>query len=114
MLRSSLVDYSDAYILVKGNISVNKTPEAPAVPNNKNKKVIFKSRASFTDCVSKINNTQVDHAKDIDIVIPIYILTEYSDKHSKTSGSLLQFCKDILTTNNNGNIIEIDGANAAD
>ena len=56
MLRSSLCDYSDAYILVKGNISVNNT----AAANNTNKKVIFKNCAPFTDCISKINNTQVD------------------------------------------------------
>ena len=57
MLRSSLCDYSDAYILVKGNISVNNTAGAGAAANNTNKKVIFKNCAPFTDCISKINNT---------------------------------------------------------
>ena len=57
MLRSSLCDYSDAYILVKGNISVNNTPDDDGDANNINKKVIFKNYAPFTDCVSKINNT---------------------------------------------------------
>ena len=60
MLRSSLCDYSDAYILVKGNISVNNTAADGAAANNTNKKVIFKNCAPFTDCISKINNTQVD------------------------------------------------------
>ena len=57
MLRSSLCDYSDAYILVKGNISVNNTAADGAAANNTNKKVIFKNCAPFTDCISKINNT---------------------------------------------------------
>ena len=65
MLMSSLYDYNDAYILVKGNILVNNTAAAGADANNTNKKVIFKNCAPFTDCISKINNTQVDNAKDI-------------------------------------------------
>ena len=88
MLRSSLCGYSDAYILVKGNISVNNTAGASADANNTNKKVIFKNCAPFTDCISKINNAQVDNAKDIDIVMLMYNLIEYSDNYSKTSGSL--------------------------
>ena len=72
MLKSSLCDYSDAYILVKGTITVNDTAAADANANNTNKKVIFKNFAPFTNCISEINNTQVDNAKDIDIVMPIY------------------------------------------
>ena len=82
MLRSSLCDYSDAYILVKGNISVNNTAAADADANNTNKKVIFKNYALFTDCISKIHNTQVDHAKDIDIVKPMYNLIEHNNNYS--------------------------------
>ena len=63
--------YSDACILVEGNISVNNTAAAVAAANNTNKKVIFKNCALFADCISKINNTQVDNAKDIDILMPI-------------------------------------------
>ena len=81
MLRSSLCGYSDAYILVKGNISVNNTAGANADANNTNKKVIFKNCAPFTNCISKINNTQVDNAKDIDIVMSMYNLIEYSDNY---------------------------------
>ena len=55
MLRSSLCDYSDAYILVKGNISVNNTTAADADANNTNKKVIFKNCAPFTDSITIIN-----------------------------------------------------------
>ena len=76
MLRASLCDYSDAYILVKGNISVNNTTAEGAAANNTIKKVIFKNCASFTNCISKINNTQIDNAKFIDIVIPMYNLIE--------------------------------------
>ena len=71
MLRSSLCDYSDAYILVKGNITVNNTAADGAAANNTNKKVIFKNCAPFTNCISEINNTQVDNAKYIDIVMPM-------------------------------------------
>ena len=114
MLRSSLCDYSDAYILVKGNISVNNTADVGADANNTNKKVIFKNCAPFTSCISKINNTQIDNAEYIDIVMPMYNLIEYSDNYSKTSGSLWQYCKEIPAVNNAGNIVDFDGANATD
>ena len=71
MLRSSLRDYGDAYILVKGNITVNKTAIGAAAANNFNKKVIFKNCAPFTCCISKINNTQIDNAECIHIVMPM-------------------------------------------
>ena len=80
MLRSSLCDYSDAYILVKGNITVNNTAAEGAAANNTDKKVIFKNCAPFTNCISKINNTQIDNAEYIDLVMPLYNLIEYSDK----------------------------------
>ena len=88
MLRSSLCDYSDAYILVKGNITVNNTAADGAAANNTNKKVIFKNCAPFTNCTSKINNTQIDDAEHIDIVMSMYNLIQYSDHYSKTSRSL--------------------------
>ena len=71
MLRSSLCDYSDAYILVKGNITVNNNAGAGAAANNIGKKVILKNCAPFANCISKINNTQIDNAEYIDIVIAI-------------------------------------------
>ena len=88
MLKSSLCDYSDTYILVKGTITVNSTAAAGAGANNGNKKVIFTNCAPFTICINEINNTQGDNAKDTDIVMPMYKLIEYSDNYSKTSGSL--------------------------
>ena len=114
MLRSSLCDYSDAYILVKGNITVNNTAADGAAANNTNKKVIFKNCAPFTNCISKINNTQIDNAEYIDIVMPMYNLTEYSDNYSKTPGSLWQYCKEIPAVNDNGDIVIFNGANATD
>ena len=105
MLKSSLCDYSHAYILVIGTITVNSTATPDADANNTNKKVIFKNCTPFTNCISEINNTQADNAKDIDVVIPMYNLIEYSDNYSKTSGSLWQYCKDIPAVDNNNNAI---------
>ena len=70
ILKSSLCNYSDAYILVKGTITVSNKTAADAATNNANKKKkkeIFKNCAPFTDCISKINNTQADNAKDINV-----------------------------------------------
>ena len=77
MLKSSLCDYSDAYILVKASISVENTAGADVDANNVNIKVIFKNCAQFTDCISEINNTQVDNDEDTDAVISMYNLIEY-------------------------------------
>ena len=114
LLRSSLCDYSDAYILLKGNVSVNNAGAADAEANNTNKKVILKSCAPFTDCLSKINNTQVDNAKDSDLIMPMYNLIGYIDNYSKTFGNLWQYCIDIPAINNDGNIVDFNGANATD
>ena len=81
MLRSSLCDYSDAYILVEGNISVNNTAGADAVANNTDKKVIFKNCAPFINCISKISNTQRNNAEYIYLLMPMYNLIEYSDNY---------------------------------
>ena len=114
MLKSSLCDYSDAYILLKGIISANNTAADGAAANNTNKKVIFKNCAPFTNCISEINNTQVDNAKDIDIVMSMYNLIEYSDNYAKTTGSLWQYCKDIPARNNNNEITLFTGGNTTD
>ena len=114
MLKSSLCDYSDAYILVKETITVNKTAATDADASNTNKKVIFKNCASFINCISEINNTQVDNVKDIDVVMPMYNLIEYSDNYSKTSGSLWQCCKDIPPVDNNNAIVNFAENNITD
>ena len=96
MLKSSLCGYSDAYILVKGTITVNYTA------------------APFTNCISEINNTQVYNAKDLDIVMPMYNLIEYSDYYSKTSGSLWQYCKDIPAVDNSNATVNFTENNLTD
>ena len=74
MLKSSLCDCSEAYNLVKGTISVKNTAAADADANNNNKEVVFKLCAPFIDCISEMNNTQIDIARDIDVVMPMYNL----------------------------------------
>ena len=91
MLKWSLCDYSDKYILVKGTVSFTA---AAAGRGNVNEKVIFKSCALFTDCISKINNAQEDNDKDIDAVMAMYNLIEYSVNYSKTSVNLWQYDRD--------------------
>ena len=83
----------------------------PQRTNNTNKKVIFENCAPFTNCISKINNTQIDNAEYIDTVMPMYNLIEYSDNYSKTSGSLRQYCKEIPAVDDNGIIVNFDGTN---
>ena len=114
MLKSSLCDYSDACILVKGTICVNNTAAADVAVNNTNKKLIFKNCAPFTNCISEIDNTQIDNAKDIDTVMPMCNLIEYSDNYAKTTGSLWQYCKDIPARDNNNLIAEFTAGNTTD
>ena len=87
-LESSLCDYSDAYILVTGNITVTG--------GDNNTKVAFKNCAPFKDCRTEINDTFVDYADFINIAMPMYNLIEYSDNYSDTSGSLWQFKRDEI------------------
>ena len=96
MIRSKLCDNSDAYILVSGTITINGAwaDDAAKWVDKINNGVIFKNCASFIEYIIKINNTQIDKAKDIDIVMPMYNLIECSDDYSKTSGSLWQYYRD--------------------
>ena len=96
MLRSNLWDYGDSCILVKGTITITGAGDAATArqADERDKGVTFKICAPFTKCISRINNTNIDNAHDIDIVMPMYNLIEYSDNYSKTSGSLWQYCKD--------------------
>ena len=97
MLRSDLCDYSDAYIVVKGRISVRGTYTA----NRKNKKLTFKSNALLRLYISKINITFQDNAEDLNIVMPMYNLLEYSDKYSMTSGNLWNYYRDEVNDSAN-------------
>ena len=76
MLRSNLCDYADAYILVKGTIRITGIGNDDAAKRlgERNKGAIFKNWAPFTECISRINNADIDNAKDIDIVMPMYNL----------------------------------------
>ena len=76
--------------------------------------MIIKNCAPFTNCISKINNTQIDNAEYIDIVMLMYSLIEYSDNYSKTSGSLWQYCKDIPAVDDDGDIVIFNGTNDTD
>ena len=84
---------------------------ASAAANNANKKIIFKNCSPFTDCISKVNNTQVDDAKDSDVVMPMYNLIEYNHNYSKTFGSLWQYYRDELALNAAGGIIDFSDDN---
>ena len=90
MPRSDLRDFSDAYIVVKGTITVTET-------NNKSRKnwpLAFKSNSSFISCISKINNTLINNAKDLDVTMPMYNLIRYSKNYRKTTGSLWNYYRD--------------------
>ena len=99
MLRSDLGDYGDAYIDVKGKITVTN-------PNNNayETELAFKNRALFLSCISKINNALIDNAEDLDIVMPMYNLLEYSKNYKKTTGSLFNYYRDEPNSDALGNI----------
>ena len=123
MLRSDLCDYSDAYIVVKGTITVDKktfTADDFEAPNNTaanvtatntannnafgEKKLVFKNNTPFINCISKINSVKIDNAEDLDVVMPMYNLLEYSKNYRKTTGSLWNYYRDepnSSTDNNN-------------
>ena len=93
MLRSDLCDYSDAYVWVKGTITVTN----PNDNANFNKELTLKNNAPFISCISKINGELVENAADLDIVMPMYNLLEYSKNYEKTSGSLFNYYRDELS-----------------
>ena len=89
MLRSDLCDFSDAYVVAKGDITVTN-------PNNakRNKAVAFKNNAPFINCISKINGIKIDNAEDLDVVMPTYNLLQYSKNYKKTTGSSWNYYRD--------------------
>ena len=91
MLRSDLYDYSDAYIVVEGKITVTNPDD-----DTYDKILAFTNHAPFNSCITKINNTLIDNAEDLDIVMPMYNLTEYSRNYRKTetAGSLWNYYRD--------------------
>ena len=109
MLRSNLCDYSDAYILAKGTITVTAkitvTVTITVTDNNnannirdkKNRPLILKNNAPFFSCITRINGELIEDANDLDIVIPMYNLLEYSKNYRKTKGSLYNYYRDELS-----------------
>ena len=113
MLRSDLCDYSDAYIVVKGTITVAKkmftADDFEATNNTENnanaintandnafgeKKLFFKNNAPFINCASKITGVKIDNEEDLDVAMPMYNLLEYSKNYRKTTGSLWNYYRD--------------------
>ena len=111
MISLNLCDYSDTYILVKGTITVTNTKAADAAANDANKKAIFKSCAPFTDCITELNNTQVNDPQKVHVVMLMHNLIEYSDAYWKTSGSLWQCYRDKPDRKNNGEITDYSDNN---
>ena len=113
MLESSLCDYSDPCILVSGRIKINAEPddvnEVNKWKDKRNKELIFKNCAPFIECTSEIDNTQINHTKDLDNVMSIHNLIKYSNNYSKSSGSLWKYHKDEPSLNNDSNIADLPG-----
>ena len=84
MLRSDLCDFSDAYIIVEGAINLEGDNNA----NKRNKNLAFNNNGPFLNCISEINGVKIDNAEDLDVVMPMYSLLEYSKNYRKTTGSL--------------------------
>ena len=104
MLRSDLCDYSDAYILVKGTVTVNGVVNGEKNEIlRRNRPLISKNNAPFVSCMTKINNEFIEDADDLDIVMPMYNLLEYSKNYRKTIGSLYNYYADELSDDNNPN-----------
>ena len=104
VIKSNLCDYSDAYILVTGNIT--------ATGGDANTRVAFKNCAPFTKCITHINDEHVDNADDLDIVIPMYNLVKYSNNYSDTSENLWQFKRDESPVINAGNPDNVSKTNS--
>ena len=117
ILRSNLCDYSDGYILVKGTITVT----APGVNNNannirdkRNRPVILKNNAPFVSCITRIKGELIEDADDLDIVMSMYNLLEYSKNYRKTIEWLYNYYRDELSDDaddNNFDNIKIVNSN---
>ena len=109
MLRSSLCDYSDAYILVNGTITV--TGNHPR--DRQNRPNILKNNAQFFLCITRINGELIEDADDLDIVIPMYNLLEHSKSYRKTIRLLYNYYRDELTNDQNNNFANINVINSS-
>ena len=121
MLKSSLCNYSDAYILLKGRITITGAGDdvARRQANERDKGVISENCAPFINCKSEINNTEIDNTGGIDTVMPMYNLIKYSNNYWKTFGSLWQYYGDepndnLTDSESFKSIIKITGNTPAD
>ena len=116
MLRSNLCDYSDAYILVKGTITVEADHIGAGVDENrdrKNRPLILKNNAPSFSCITRINAELIEDADDLDIVMPMYNLLEYSKNYRKTIGSIYNYYRDEFSDDaDNNNFDNIKVANS--
>ena len=103
MLRSDLCDYADAYVLVKGTITVTVNAGTNNIRDKENRQLILKNNAPFISYVTRINGELIEDADDLDIVMPMYNLLEYSKNYRKTIGSSYNYYRDELTNDNNNN-----------
>ena len=104
MLRSDLCDYADAYILVSDTITVNGIVNGAEIElNRRNRPLILKNNAPFVSCITKINNELIEDAEDLDVVMPMYNLLEYSKNYRKTIGSFYNYYRDELSDDDNNN-----------
>ena len=94
MLKPSLCGYIDAYILLSGTITIIGADDNVKRVDERENIIIFNYCGSFTDWISEISNTWIDNTKDIDVVMPMCNLKEYSNNYSKSSGSLSQCYRD--------------------
>ena len=86
MLRSDLCNFSDVYIVVEGDITLEGDNDA----NKQNKNLAFKNNAPFINCISKINGVQIDNAEDLDVVMPMYNLLKYSENYKKNNRQFVE------------------------
>ena len=93
MLRSDLCEFTDAYIVVKGDITLTKAANRNFIDVT-NRFLAFLKNAPFTNCISKINNVLIANAEDLDVVMPMYNLFEYSKNYRKTTESLWNYYRD--------------------
>ena len=100
MLRSDLCDYVDVYILVNGTITVTANAGANNIRDKRNRKLILKHNAPFVSCITRINGELIEDADDLDVVMPMYNLLEYSKNYRKTIGLLYNYYRDELTNDN--------------
>ena len=103
MLRSDLCNYADAYILVNGTITVTANAGANNIRDKKNRPLILKNNAPFVSCITRINGNLIEDADDLDVVMPIYNLLEYSKNYKNTVGSFYNYYRDELSDDRDNN-----------